>query len=117
MKSRVANWDRLDSEDFQLFYDFDEAKKKQSRGTESVLNALVLSLDDRFEGRQEPSADTKKALSILWSTQVSRRPIQRLVGVAQLRPRTLGVDGGRYMGAALAAIAVGSGTGNGPGTS
>ncbi len=27
-KQRVANWDRLDSAKFQLFYDFDDAKKR-----------------------------------------------------------------------------------------
>ena len=37
VKSRVTNWDRLDTEAFQLFYDFDHAKKIQSRGTEAVL--------------------------------------------------------------------------------
>ena len=42
-KFRVANWDKLDTETFQLMYDFDDAKKKQSRGTEAVLNALLLS--------------------------------------------------------------------------
>lgn len=70
-KRRVANWDRLDSAEFQLFYDFDEAKKQQSRGTESVLSALILALDDRASGRTEPSEDTKKAIAILWSTQIT----------------------------------------------
>ena len=92
-KSRVANWDQLDEAEFQLFYDFDEAKKKQSRGTEAILNALLLSLDDRFQGRQQPSDDTKKALAILWATQITDGPAQGLVGMAQFRPRTLGVDG------------------------
>ena len=47
-KDRVANWDRLDAAEFQLFYDFDEAKKKQSRGTEAILNALILRLMTAF---------------------------------------------------------------------
>ena len=69
---RVANWSQLDEVEYQLFYDFDEPKKKQSRGTEAILNALILTgLDDRFEGRPQPGADTKKALSILWATQVT----------------------------------------------
>ena len=70
-KSRVANWDQLDEVEYQLFYDFDEPKKKQSRGTEAIFNALLLSLDDRSQGRQQPSDDTKKALSILWATQIT----------------------------------------------
>src|SRR5262249_38688913 len=62
-RTRVANWDKLDTESFQLMYDFDEAKKRQSWGTEAVLNLLILARDDRFQGREAPSADTKKALS------------------------------------------------------
>ena len=111
-KRRVSNWDQLDTATFQLFYDFDEDKKKQSWGTESVLNALVLSRDDRFQGRLEPSEDTKKALSILWATQITAGRTQRLLGVAQLRARTLGVGGSRYLGASIAAIAVGTAPGN-----
>ena len=89
-KSRVANWDKLDTETFQLMYDFDDAKKKQSRGTEAVLNALLLARDDRFQGRQEPSDDTKKALSILWATQITEGERQRLVGVDQFRDGPVG---------------------------
>ena len=59
-KRRVANWDKLDTPVFQLFYDFDEDKKKQSRGTEAILNSLVLAFDDRAQGRKEPSDVTKK---------------------------------------------------------
>ena len=69
-KLRVANWSQLDEVEFQLFYDFDEPKKQQSRGTEAILNALVLALDDQLEGRPGPGADTKKAMSILWATQL-----------------------------------------------
>src|SRR5689334_10920540 len=36
-KRRVANWDRLDESEFQLYYDFDDDKKKQSRGTEAEI--------------------------------------------------------------------------------
>ena len=31
VKSRVANWDALETSPFQLMYDFDEPKKKESR--------------------------------------------------------------------------------------
>ncbi len=31
VKARVANWDALETSPFQLMYDFDEPKKKQSR--------------------------------------------------------------------------------------
>ena len=55
VKARVANWDSLETSPFQLMYDFDEPKKKQSRGTEAVMNALVLSFDNRFRQLKEPS--------------------------------------------------------------
>ncbi len=92
-KSRVANWDQLDEVEFQLFYDFDEPKKKQSRGTEAVLNALLLSLDDRFQGRQQPSDDTKKSPGDTLGDTDYRGTAQGFLGMAQFRPRTLGVDG------------------------
>ena len=113
VKSRVTNWDRLDTEAFQLFYDFDDAKKKQSRGTEAVLCALVLSLDDQFEGRREPSAVAKKALSILWATQITEGKDNGSWDWLNFGLEPWEADGGRYMGAALAAIAVGTARENG----
>jgi squalene-hopene/tetraprenyl-beta-curcumene cyclase len=112
-KRRVANWDKLDGATFQLQYDFDEDKKKQSWGTESVLNALILSRDDRFQGRQEPSEDTKKALSILWATQITLGQYK-----GSWEWINFGMDpwegiSSRYFGAALGAIAVGNAPGNG----
>jgi squalene-hopene/tetraprenyl-beta-curcumene cyclase len=111
-KQRVANWDKLEAATFQLMYDFDEDKKKQSWGTESVLNALVLSRDDRFQGRQEPSEETKKALSILWATQITQGQHK-----GSWEWINFGMDpwegvSSRYFGASLAAIAVGTAPGN-----
>jgi squalene-hopene/tetraprenyl-beta-curcumene cyclase len=112
-KRRVSNWDKLDGAAFQLQYDFDEDKKKQSWGTESVLNALVLSRDDRFQGRQEPSEDTKKALAILWATQITQGQYK-----GSWEWINFGMDpwegvSSRYFGASLAAIAIGTAPGNG----
>jgi squalene-hopene/tetraprenyl-beta-curcumene cyclase len=112
VKRRVANWDRLDAETFQLFYDFDDDKKKQSRGTEAILNALLLSLDDRFGGRQEPSPDTKKAMSILWATQITQGQHAGSWEWLNFGLEPWESDGARYLGASLAAIAVGSAPGN-----
>jgi squalene-hopene/tetraprenyl-beta-curcumene cyclase len=111
-KRRVANWDRLDAETFQLFYDFDDDKKKQSRGTEAILNALLLSLDDRFGGRQEPSPDTKKAMSILWATQITQGQHEGSWEWLNFGLEPWESPGARYLGASLAAIAVGSAPGN-----
>jgi squalene-hopene/tetraprenyl-beta-curcumene cyclase len=115
-RRRIANWDRLDMPEFQLYYDFDDPKKKQSRGTEAVLNALVLALDDKLHGRQEASDDTKKAISILWSTQITQGQQKGSWEWLNFGMDPWEANGGRYMGAALAAIAVGSAPGNGRST-
>ena len=110
-KSRVSNWDKLSADEFQLMYDFDDAKKLQSRGTEAVLNALVLTRDDRFTNRQKPSDVAQKALAILWATQVTEG-----TEIGSWDWINFGMDpwegkSSRYMGACLAAIAIGSAPG------
>jgi squalene-hopene/tetraprenyl-beta-curcumene cyclase len=112
-KSRVANWDRLDAAEFQLMYDFDDDKKKQSRGTEAILNALILSFDDRFQGRKEPSDSTKKAVSILWATQIDQGPHKGSWEWINFGMEPWEANGSPYMGASLAAVAVGAVAGNG----
>src|SRR5438128_11605070 len=46
----------------QPFYDSSEVQKTESRGTEAVLNALILSSADAERGRRGPSEPTRKAL-------------------------------------------------------
>jgi hypothetical protein len=111
-KSRVAHWDQLDAPAYQLFYDFDDDKKKQSRGTEAILNALILAFDDRLQGRPEPSKYTQKALSILWDTQVVQGPHQGSWEWLNFGMEPWESDNSRFLGAAIAAIAVGSVPGN-----
>src|SRR3989441_182826 len=53
----------------QPFYDGSEGKKTESRGTEAVVNALILSSADAERGRQEPSEPTRKALRRVWEPQ------------------------------------------------
>ncbi len=108
VKARVANWDSLEKSPFQLMYDFDEPKKKQSRGTEAVVNALVLSLDDRFRELKEPSADAKRALSILWKTQVTDGEFPGSWEWLSFGMEPWEGEGGRFFGAAMAAIGVGT---------
>ena len=112
-KLRVSSWDKLDTEKFQLQYDFDEPKKKQSRGTEAVLNALLLSWDDRFGGRQERSDATKKAISILWATQITQGEHKGSWEWLNFGMDPWESSTSHYMGACLAAIAVGSAPGKG----
>jgi squalene-hopene/tetraprenyl-beta-curcumene cyclase len=113
-KLRVANWDQLDEVEYQLFYDFDEPKKKQSRGTEAILNTLLLSLDDRVEGRPQPSADTKKAISILWATQLTAGEHKGSWDWLNFGLEPWESTSGRYLGASLAAIALGAVPGDNP---
>jgi squalene-hopene/tetraprenyl-beta-curcumene cyclase len=108
IKHRVSNWDRLDAAEFQLYYDFDDDKKKQSRGTESILNALILAFDDRFQGRPEPSSDTKKAMSILWASQIKSGPDKGSWEWLNFGLEPWESHKARYLGATLAALAVGA---------
>jgi squalene-hopene/tetraprenyl-beta-curcumene cyclase len=110
-KRRIANWDRLDSASIQLMYDFDDAKKRESRGTEAVINALLLARDDRFHDRREPGDDTKKALAILWDTQIADGEHAGSWGWINFGMDPWESDRSPYMGATMAAIAVGTAPG------
>jgi squalene-hopene/tetraprenyl-beta-curcumene cyclase len=78
-------------------------KAEQSRGTEAVLNLLILSGEDARQNRLAPSGPTRRALEELWEAQ-------RADGAwnwvdAGLEPYES--SDSVYYGAALAAIAVG----------
>jgi hypothetical protein len=53
----------------QVLYGFNERRQIESRGTEAVLNAVILTSADAARNLREPSAPTKKALARLWETQ------------------------------------------------
>jgi len=53
----------------QVLYDFNERRQIESRGTEAVLNAVILTSADAARRLREPSASTQKALARLWETQ------------------------------------------------
>ena len=53
----------------QLISETDEGKKTESRGTEAVLNAVILASADAAERRREPREATRKALARLWETE------------------------------------------------
>src|SRR5437867_599299 len=63
---------RVDTYDaHELPYDFNDAKKTESRGTEAVLNALILARADAEHNRRDASEPTQKARRRLWETQRS----------------------------------------------
>jgi squalene-hopene/tetraprenyl-beta-curcumene cyclase len=87
----------------QLLNEADDAKKAESRGTEAVLNAVILASADAASHRREPSEATQKAVTGLWNTQrpdgawdwlnFGLEPYETVEAV--------------YQGATLAALAVG----------
>ena len=87
----------------EVLYEMNDVKKSESRGTEAVLNTVVLASADAAAGRREPSEAMRKALNRLWE-------IQRPDGAwdwlnFKLEPYET-VDA-VYHGATLAAIGVG----------
>jgi squalene-hopene/tetraprenyl-beta-curcumene cyclase len=99
-----ATW-RVETYDaHEPLYASNEKKTAESRGTEAVLNALILAKADAEQKRQDASESTRKALRRLWETQRSDGAWDWLD--AGLEPFE-SVDAA-YYGAALAALAIGT---------
>ena len=87
----------------QPLYDHSESKKIESRGTEVVLNALILASADAAQNRRVPSGPTQEALKQMWEMQRADGAWDWLnFGLEPFES----IDGA-YYGATLAAIAVG----------
>jgi squalene-hopene/tetraprenyl-beta-curcumene cyclase len=85
-------------------------KTTEARGTESVLNALILvSYDDR-EGKL--GADTRAALSNMWALQLKTGEQKGAWSWLNFHNEPWEADDSQYWGAALAAIAVGTAPGD-----
>jgi squalene-hopene/tetraprenyl-beta-curcumene cyclase len=110
-RMRVENWQQLDTEALGLFYDDNDQKKSESRGTEAVFNAVVLAFDDRYQGRSSPSDATALAFSHLWATQVQTGELRGAWQWLDFSEPPWGAKDSTYFGAALAAIAVGTAPG------
>ncbi|HZW30779.1 MAG TPA: hypothetical protein VFF52_08740 [Isosphaeraceae bacterium] len=108
VRRRVAHWEELDTPRFKLFYDFDDVKKVESRGTEAVLSAWVLARDDRNRGLTSPSAETRRALDHLWATQLLEGPEKGSWPWLNFGLGPWESERSHYQGAAVAAIAVGT---------
>ncbi len=85
----------------------DAKKDKASRGTEAVLNALILANYDSGQHRQQPGEPTRKAFDELWETQRADGAWDWIDNA--LEPYE-SADAA-YYGAALGAIAVGTAPG------
>jgi len=96
---------RVDTyETHELLYESNPAKKTESRGTEAVLNALILAKADADQNPRDASEPTRKALRRLWETQRSDGAWDWLdFGLEPFES----VDAA-YHGATLAALAIGT---------
>jgi hypothetical protein len=89
-------------------YDGDEHKKTESRGTESVINALILARDDVASGRKAPSPMTETALHHLRTAQAASGDVAGSWEWLKFGMEPWEADDSRAFGAALAAIAISS---------
>ena len=111
IKNRVDHWQQLDSKEFDLLYSFSEPKKREARGTEAVLNCLILAFDDQYERREQPRALTRKAFAHLWQTQAADGDKAGSWDWLDFGLQPWESKEARYFGATLAAIAVGTAPG------
>ena len=110
-KERVAHWRELESEKYRLFYDFSAQKKKESWGTEAILNALVLAFDDHCQGLHSAGPATKAALANMWQVQQANGADKGSWDWLNFGLEPWETTSSRYFGATLAALAVGAAPG------
>jgi squalene-hopene/tetraprenyl-beta-curcumene cyclase len=88
----------------ELMYEFNEAKQVESRGTEAVLNALILVNADAYGDHGMITVATRAALEQLWKTQRPDGAWEWLdFGLEPFETTEA-----TYHGAALAALAIGT---------
>jgi squalene-hopene/tetraprenyl-beta-curcumene cyclase len=107
----VAKRVRLWSEVKPFYADSEKSpgKTAESRGTEAVLNALILSWNDRDSKSLSP--DAKLALDNMWAEQIQSGPAQGAFPWLQFHNSPWEGDS-QYYGAALAAVAIGNAPGD-----
>ena len=80
-------------------------KTPESRGTEAILNALILANYDAEQGKLNPL--TKSAFDNVWALQLQSGSEKGAWDWLNFHNGPWEADGSQYMGAALAAVAVG----------
>jgi len=80
-------------------------KTSESRGTESILNAVILSARDRSQGRL--GDDTRTAFANMWALQMRTQELSGAWAWLNFHYEPWESPGAPYFGAALAAVAVG----------
>src|SRR6516162_1998906 len=105
---RVRLWKEV--EPFYKDADRGPYKSVESRGTESVLNALVLSSRDAQSGQLSP--DTRTAFQNMWAEQQTAGKQKGAWLWLRFKNEPWEADDSDYFGATLAAVAVGIAPGN-----
>jgi squalene-hopene/tetraprenyl-beta-curcumene cyclase len=85
-------------------------KSSESRGTESVLNAVILATRDASAGVL--SDDARQAFSNMWALQFQAGELKGAWAWLNFHYEPWESNGSAYFGAALAAIAIGTAPGN-----
>lgn len=101
---RVRLWNEIAP--FYSDADRGEYKTVESRGTESVLNALILASNDAVDGQL--SADTRTAFGNMWAEQQTAGDRKGAWMWLRFRNEPWEADDSGYFGATLAAVAVGT---------
>lgn len=99
---------RATDQDRQLYYEMTDIKKSQSKGTEAVINSLILSLRDQRSDHESLSDETTAAFAEVWDVQENGNGAD--VGSLpwlDFRLEPWESEKARYYGAALAGIALG----------
>jgi squalene-hopene/tetraprenyl-beta-curcumene cyclase len=81
-------------------------KSEQSRGTEAVLNALILATEDAHTGHLSP--DTKSAFDHMWERQAASGDVAGAWAWLDFDLEPWEMHDAQYFGAAMAALAVGT---------
>ena len=103
VERRVMAWNKV--EPFYSDEQFRPGKTAESRGTEAILNALILANRDARDGSF--SKTTRQAFDNLWALQVTSGPAGGAWPWLDFQLEPWETATARYYGAALAAIAVG----------
>lgn len=104
VSKRVRLWKEIGPYYSNQYYD--GAKTSESRGTESVLNALILSSNDARAGKLTDL--TRTAFTNMWSTQLTDGDSKGAWPWLRFGMEPWEANDSQYYGAALAAIAVGT---------
>jgi hypothetical protein len=104
VRKRVVLWNKV--EPFYKSSLTAVSKSAQSRGTESVLNALILASYDKGNGRLEDI--TRAAFDAMWSLQVTWGQKRGAWDWLNFHLSPWEADESQYWGAAMAAVAVGA---------